>query len=141
LRGKHWKELTIDFIVQHREEIECVTADGFRFYLPAFMLAVLLHWDEVDTLPLNLISALTPPKFKDSQRAFKLRPKLAQSYSLEEHNRTQMDNFQKKVKACSPMEKAAVKAFLDAYPSLFPQDRLQHERARQGAAVWRSKQS
>src|SRR5258706_12502111 len=60
LRGKHWRELPLDVIFRERGELSFLSAAGFRFYLPAFMLGVLKYYDEVDKLSGNLIASLCP---------------------------------------------------------------------------------
>jgi Uma2 family endonuclease len=61
LLGKHWKEIPLDIIVKQRGELSFLTLEAYRYYIPAFMTATLLHYEEVDTLAGNLISHFSPP--------------------------------------------------------------------------------
>jgi hypothetical protein len=61
LAGKHWKELSLEVIIQENLSLPLLTPEGFRFYLPAFLRASLLFPDQVDILPSNIFSSLTPP--------------------------------------------------------------------------------
>ncbi len=59
-RGLNWKQVPIEVLFYHRDETSSFTPEGFRFYLPAMMFGVLLHFEEVDTLTQNLIYRLVP---------------------------------------------------------------------------------
>jgi hypothetical protein len=98
LQGKHWKEITPDIIFRQRGELSFITFEAFRFYLPVFMRAALLHYDEVDTLPGNLISHLAPEPPESSHY----------DYALRKHN-----HF-------NQVEQAAILAFLEALRRLYP---------------------
>ena len=65
LRGKHWRDIPLDIIIRERSELSFLTPAGFRFYLPAFMLAALRHYDEVNTLSGYLVASLSPEPQKD----------------------------------------------------------------------------
>ncbi|MEO8610853.1 MAG: DUF6714 family protein [Chloroflexota bacterium] len=67
LAGKHWKELTLEVIIQENLSLPLLTSEGFRFYLPAFLRAALLFPDQVDILPSNIFSSLTPPDEEEIQ--------------------------------------------------------------------------
>ena len=60
LRGKHWRDIPLDIIIRDRSEISFLTSAGFRYYLPAFMLAVLRHYQEVDQLSEYVVVSLSP---------------------------------------------------------------------------------
>jgi hypothetical protein len=60
-RGKHWKALSIDILNRHRDNLPVFTAQGFCFYLPAWLSASVSYpLDLIDVLPENLIFNLTP---------------------------------------------------------------------------------
>src|SRR5579859_2030598 len=59
LRGKHWKDLTIETINYHRDDLPALTPTAFCFYLPAFLIACISYSDTVDVLPENLIYSLS----------------------------------------------------------------------------------
>jgi hypothetical protein len=52
--------VTSERLFFHRFEITSFTPEGFRFFLPAVLLGVLLHHKEVDTLTETLIANLIP---------------------------------------------------------------------------------
>jgi hypothetical protein len=107
LRGKHWRELPLDVLYRERGELSFLTATGFRFYLPAFMLGVLRHYDEVDTLSGNLIASLCP----DPQSALP-----------DPHKRDTSGWLAQRTAQFSPDETEAVLAFLKSYRTLQPEN-------------------
>lgn len=59
--GRHWKELSIDTINRHRDDLPFFTPEAFHFYLPAFLIASISYPIAlIDVLPENLISCLVP---------------------------------------------------------------------------------
>ncbi len=104
--GKHWKDLSLDLIIRHRDKIPSLTPEAFRFYLPAFMNAVLFHYDEVDTLPINVMTSLTPPT-QESQGRWPMN--------------NLMHGFLRNVEGFSVQEKIAILAFLESYSQLVPE--------------------
>ncbi len=59
-RGKHWREITIDVLFWHRDSFGQLSPEGFRFYLPCFMIGAVLHPVETDTLWQSVFFDLTP---------------------------------------------------------------------------------
>lgn len=104
LRGKHWSEVTLESLFQHRWEIFLLNADTFRFYVPVFMLAALYHFDEIEILADNLIFSLTPQ-----------REEHIHNYFAGELN----DYFSRRAAAFSAQEKNALRVFLNAYITLY----------------------
>lgn len=62
LRGRHWRDLTLDLIIEQKLNISILSPKAFCFYLPAFIRAALLFPDEVDILPSIIVLNLAPPK-------------------------------------------------------------------------------
>jgi hypothetical protein len=58
--GKHWNEITLETLLENYERIPFLSDIASRFYLPAFMIATLLHFEEVGFLSWNTINFLTP---------------------------------------------------------------------------------
>jgi Family of unknown function (DUF6714) len=104
-RGKHWSEITLDVLRQHRWEIFLLMPETFRYYVPSFMLATLLNFDDVDTLPDNLLFSLTPQ-----------REEHVHNYFAGELN----DYFSRRVAAFNAEEKTAIVEFLEIYATLYP---------------------
>jgi len=61
-RGRSWEALPLRAIFWERGDIFVLTPEAFAYYLPAFMLACLDHYDEMDTLPDSLSHLLTVPE-------------------------------------------------------------------------------
>jgi hypothetical protein len=67
-RGKHWKEVPLETLCYHSAGIFFLTPEAYRFYLPAYLLAALLHYNQADTLPDSVVFSLIPPSdAKDAQ--------------------------------------------------------------------------
>lgn len=60
-RGKHWRDISLDVLFEHRLSLGALSPEAFRFYLPSYLVAALLHSEETDTLRENVFSALAPP--------------------------------------------------------------------------------
>ena len=45
LRGKHWRDVSRDTVYEHRLDLALLSPEGFRFYLPAWLLAALEDWE------------------------------------------------------------------------------------------------
>jgi Uma2 family endonuclease len=100
LQGKHWKEISLDTIFHERGELHFIKSEAYRFYLPAFMIACVLHYDDVDTLPGNLIGHLSP---RESDSSFD-------------------DYFLRKNSEFNRAEQEAILAFLESYLMLHPEE-------------------
>jgi|WetSurMetagenome_2_1015567.scaffolds.fasta_scaffold744700_1 hypothetical protein len=61
-RGKHWNELTLEFIFEkYRGGLYHLEPEGYRYYLPGYMILSLDYYYEGDSLVDSLIYSLTPP--------------------------------------------------------------------------------
>lgn len=60
-RGKDWRELSLDFVFVHKDDLPFLSPAALRYFLPAYLLACLQHADELDTAPANVALNLTPP--------------------------------------------------------------------------------
>lgn len=52
----HWHDISPQAVIRYPEALSAFTPESFRFFLPAFLLACIEHYDEADVLPGNLIS-------------------------------------------------------------------------------------
>ncbi len=59
-RGKQWRSVALDVLFTHRLSLALFSPEAFRFYLPAYLTAALLHSEAVDTLRENVFFLLTP---------------------------------------------------------------------------------
>lgn len=60
-RGMDWRELSVDMLRYHSQSLFFMTADAYRFYLPAYLVAAVLHYDVADTIPGSVVFSLIPP--------------------------------------------------------------------------------
>lgn len=59
-RGRHWRDIPSSEIPWEGSFLYHLSPGAFRFYLPAFMRAVIEDYPRLDTLPIDLVSVLTP---------------------------------------------------------------------------------
>lgn len=57
--GKHWKEIPLDMLVRYRDSLSILSSLGYRFYLPSWMIATLLHYGRVDEIPLQTLHSFS----------------------------------------------------------------------------------
>ncbi|MTF38987.1 DUF6714 family protein [Cyanobacterium aponinum] len=64
-QNKHWKQVSWkDILTAGSYALTVLTLEGFNFYLPAYMISMLQHFDQLveDILVESLIDRLIPPK-------------------------------------------------------------------------------
>ena len=76
-----WRAIPLDVIIAYRGELPFFAIQGFRYYLPAFLVAALRHPVEVDTLLDNLIFNLDPKTYEFSGQRF---TEIVNSFTLDE---------------------------------------------------------
>jgi hypothetical protein len=92
-KGKDWKEIPLEVLKRNRFSLSLFTQEAFHYYLPTFILASVLHADDVDTLPDNVFSSLTPPEEEGSD----------------------MDEFLKKTESFNALQKEAIREYIKLY--------------------------
>jgi hypothetical protein len=75
-RGRHWSEVTFPLLLRYRLDLALFTPQGFRFYLPAFLIAMLTECDGRD-LAFFLYCALIPPDSGDEVVMERFKARLA----------------------------------------------------------------
>ena len=111
---KHWKSVPLDVLISNRNNLPFLTPEAFHFYLPAFMIAILLHPKEVGTLSNNTVFKLSPPEPTE-----------------------QLGNlFQTLTHLLSPSQILTVQSFLKAYTELFPTALNFEEPLREAIKFW-----
>jgi hypothetical protein len=60
-RGKHWRDMSLDVLSEHWFALGLFSPEAFRFYLPCFLIAALLHSDVTGILWETVFLRLTPP--------------------------------------------------------------------------------
>lgn len=63
-KGKHWLNLPFDLLFRYREKLPFMTQQGFRYYLPAYMLSLLVFEHKMDTMVYFILDQLIPPTLR-----------------------------------------------------------------------------
>jgi hypothetical protein len=58
--GMRWQDIPLDVLRRYPTGLLLFTPEGFRYYLPAYLLAALRDPEEVDVLPELVFATLTP---------------------------------------------------------------------------------
>lgn len=91
-KGKHWKEITTEMILQHRFDLSRFTPEAFRFYLPAYLISSLIAEDRGEII-IHVVWNLDP---QEEQGNFR-------------------DEFLARVEGLSSKQKTAIKAFINFF--------------------------
>lgn len=59
-QGKHWRELSLEILLWHYDRLHFMTDAGFHFYLPAYLIATLLHPKADNLFGDTVLYLLTP---------------------------------------------------------------------------------
>lgn len=94
-RGKHWRDISLDVLLTHRFSLVLFSPEAFRFYLPCFLVAALLHPRETDT-PWAVFDNLLLP----------------------EEEGPKMDKFLARICPLDARQKAVVRRFVELYIQL-----------------------
>lgn len=89
-RGKHWKEIPLDVLRYHSSAIFFLTPEAYRFYLPAYLIAGSVNYDEADVIPDSVVFSITPPS---DERDF--------------------DDYRRKMEGFTPLQRKALRSFLE----------------------------
>ena len=60
-KGKHWRDISIDTLRYHYDDFFLMTSEAYRFYLPAYMRATILEYDQAENIPGSVVFSLTLP--------------------------------------------------------------------------------
>lgn len=93
-QGKHWRDLSVQVMFEQRFSQPVISPEAYRFYLPAYLIAGLLHSDETDTLWENVFYEFTPPSSSQSD---------------------QMERFHACIAPLSAHQKAVVRRYVELY--------------------------
>lgn len=130
LRGVHWRDLEIATIASHHVDMPLLTPEAFRFYLPAFMLALMSHYQHAGTLPMSLLHNLMPPdsgsleKFMDN--------------ATDPSKQGRVGDFLNRLIAFSPKEKAAIRLFVETYDKWCPKLRGEQRLMQKALDFWKT---
>ena len=66
LRGRHWREVSAKYVAEHglRDVLPLLYPAALRYYLPAFMIAIIDDYITADFLIIALLAELTPDSHK-----------------------------------------------------------------------------
>lgn len=56
-----WQALPLEIMKNNDSALSFLTPEAFRYYLPAYLVASLNYFEELDTIPLNIVHYLTLP--------------------------------------------------------------------------------
>jgi hypothetical protein len=75
LRDRRWQELQFADLINNHESLFFMTPEAIRFYLPAYLIVSLLHYEKADRIPGSVMFLLRPPlpHDTDSQSRFEAR--------------------------------------------------------------------
>jgi hypothetical protein len=86
LKGQHWRDVSFDTLNHLRSALSFLSAEGYRFYLPAFMVISIVDYPHAGVIPYELIQSLTLPHMSDIDRMrelAKLHPEMQPFSSAE----------------------------------------------------------
>ncbi len=86
LRGTHWRNVSFEILDKLTSALSFLSPEGYRFYLPAFMIISIVDFPRADIIPGEVVRSLTLPIESDIDRLrelAKLRPEI-QPFSTDE---------------------------------------------------------
>jgi hypothetical protein len=95
--GKHWKNVPIEML-KNEDRFLHLSAKALHFYLPAYLIGIINHPEEMDALVDDMLHFLSPSS----------KP------HVEAKTISYLPDF-------DPKQSAAILAFLEAYEELFPE--------------------
>ncbi len=128
--GKNWRDVQLATLSNYHVDLPLMTPDAFRYYVPAFMLAVMFYYHHVSTLPIGLMHSLTPPD-----------PTLLQKYldkKTDPLKHSQITDFLNRVGTFTLPEKAAIRTFLENYTKWQPDARSETRHLQRAMDFWRT---
>jgi hypothetical protein len=91
LRGRRWQDLSVGELARNHASLFFMTSEAIRYYLPAFLIASVRHYDDSDQIPSSLLFLLNPFAINDSDY---------------------QSHFRERFKSLNESEKSAIEAFL-----------------------------
>jgi len=107
-KGKHWRDLTFEFLVPFGSDTVFFTTEAFRFYLPAFLIISAEFYYESDAVSDNIIRDLVLP-FEGERE-----PWLT-------------DEFHKRFDGLTAKQKRAIRSFLEFIRDEYPEDPIYND--------------
>jgi hypothetical protein len=72
LAGSHWRDVAYEDLERLHSALPFLSAEGYRFYLPAFMAFSIVDFQRAGTIPDEVVRSLTPPLPTDIDRISRL---------------------------------------------------------------------
>jgi len=69
MAGKHWRDLSAKFLRLHEDALCFLSPEGFRFFLPGYLIASIVDPSGADIIPENLFVVLFPPREEQADKA------------------------------------------------------------------------
>ncbi len=107
-KGKHWRDLTFEFLVPFGSHTAFFTTEAFRFYLPAFLIISAEFYYESDSLSVITIGDLVLP-FEGECEPWEI------------------DRFHKRFDSLTAKQKRAIKSFLEFIRDTYPYDPIYND--------------
>ena len=61
-QGRNWRDISHETLWVQSAALSFFTPEAYNYYLPAYLRAAILHYDEVDVLPDSIVYSLCPSK-------------------------------------------------------------------------------
>jgi hypothetical protein len=68
LKGRHWRDVSFELLQQLARSLPFLSAEGYRFYLPAFMMISIVDFARAGVIADEILLSLTPPQASDVDR-------------------------------------------------------------------------
>jgi hypothetical protein len=72
-RGRHWPDVSVDQLLNQPDSLFFFTPEAYRYYLPAFMIAAVQSYVDMDIVVINLVHTLIPPAEGQDRNRFEAR--------------------------------------------------------------------
>ena len=73
LRGRCWQDFRTGELARNHESLFFMTPDAIRYYIAAFLITSLLHYDDSGQIPSSLLFFLSPFSMNDSDYQSRFR--------------------------------------------------------------------
>jgi hypothetical protein len=125
--GKHWQDVAnvVELLLRWRDDLYDLSFEGLRYFLPAFLIAIIRIPDKVDTLVDTIIGVLAPPDVAwEANLQYQARqgnvPDEKIDQTIENLKRNDWDHWKQKLDQFNQPQRVAIHEFLCAYKDLAP---------------------
>lgn len=68
LKGRHWRDVSFETLERLRSALPFLSGDGYRFYIPAFMVLSIIDFERAGDIADEVVRSLTMPLPADVER-------------------------------------------------------------------------